>query len=124
LGDRVGQLPRDVRARGQDLHVLTHLGDVTDDVRAQTHQAHRTVPLLLAPMAVLSMFVLWLVLGAATQQRRGEVAVARLRGRSPPGAAGLLLIELLPVLLVGVVLGAAAALVGGVVTQALLPGEA
>jgi predicted exporter len=33
-------------------------------------QAHRTVPLLLAPMAVLSLFVLWLVLVAATQQRR------------------------------------------------------
>ena len=57
----------------------------------------------MAPMAVLSVFVLWLVLAAATEQRRGEVAVARLRGRGPAGAVGLLLIELLPVLLVGVV---------------------
>ena len=97
---------------------------VTEDVRAQTRQAHRTVPLLMAPMAVLTLFVLWLVLGAATQQRRGEVAVARLRGRGPAGAVGLLLVELLPVLLIGVVPGAAAALLGGAVTRALLPGEA
>ena len=93
-------------------------------MRAQTRQAHRTVPLLMAPMAVLTLFVLWLVLAAATEQRRGEVAVARLRGRGPAGAVGLLLIELLPVLLVGVVLGAAAALLGGALTRALLPGEA
>ena len=114
----------DVTGQGRDLHVLTHLDEVTEDVRAQTRQAHRTVPLLMAPMAVLTLFVLWLVLGAATQQRRGEVAVARLRGRGPAGAVGLLLIELLPVLLIGVVPGAAAALLGGAVARALLPGEA
>ena len=78
----------------------------------------------MAPMAVLTVFVLWLVLAAATEQRRGEVAVARLRGRGPAGAVGLLLIELLPVLLVGVVPGAAAALLGGALARALLPGAA
>ena len=78
----------------------------------------------MAPMAVLAVFVLWLVLAAATEQRRGEVAVARLRGRGPAGAVGLLLIELLPVLLVGVVPGAAAALLGGALARALLPGAA
>ena len=116
--------PSDVRGQGQDLHVQTDLGAVTEDVRAQTRQAHRTVPLLMAPMAVLTVFVLWLVLAAATEQRRGEVAVARLRGRGPAGAVGLLLIELLPVLLVGVVPGAAAALLGGALARALLPGAA
>ncbi len=40
----------------------------------------------------------------------GEVAVARLRGRGPAGAAALLLLELLPALLVGVVPGALVAL--------------
>ena len=78
----------------------------------------------MAPMAVLTVFVLWLVLAAATEQRRGEVAVARLRGRGPAGAVGLLLIELLPVLLVGVVPGAAAALLGGALARSLLPGAA
>ena len=124
LGDRVRETTGDLRDQGQDLHVLTQLSDVTEDVRAQMRQAHRTVPLLMAPMAVLTLFVLWLVLGAATQQRRGEVAVARLRGRGPAGAVGLLMVELLPILMLGVIPGAAAALLGGAVTRALLPGEA
>ena len=124
LGDRVREMSHDVGGRGPDLHVLTGLDAVTQDVQAQTRQAHRTVPLLMAPMAVLTVFVLWLVLAAATEQRRGEVAVARLRGRGPAGAVGLLLIELLPVLLVGVLAGAAAALLGGSLARALLPGAA
>ena len=124
LGDRVREMQRSVRGEAADLHVLSQLDDVTSDVRAQTRQAHRTVPLLLAPLAVLAVVVLWLVLGAAVEQRRGQVAVARLRGRRPAGAVALLVVELLPVLLVGVVPGAAAALVGGAVARALLPGQA
>lgn len=124
LDDRVDEMSDDVRGNGRDLAVLTGLGDVTQSVRAQTRQAHRTVPLLMAPLAVLAVFVLWLVLAAATQQRRGEVAVARLRGRGPAGAVGLLLVELLPVLLFGVVPGAVAALLGGALARAMLPGAA
>ena len=123
LGDRLRAVTQQVEARDQDLSVRSDLDAVTDSLRTQTRQAHRTVPLLVAPMAVLSVFVLWLVLAAATEQRRGEVAVARLRGRGPAGAVGLLLLELLPVLLVGVVLGAAAALAGGVLARSLLPGD-
>lgn len=124
LGDGVRRLARELRGDGQDLHVRAELGDLADDVRAQARLAHRTVPLLMAPMAVLTLFVLWLVLSAATRQRRGEVAVARLRGRGPAGAAALLLVELLPVLLAGVVPGVAAALGGGALARRLLPGEA
>ena len=124
LGDRVGDLTPDLRRQGPDLHVLTDLETLTDSVRAQTRLAHRTVPVLMAPMAVLTLFALWLVLAAATEQRRGEVAVARLRGRGRAGAVGLLLLELLPVLLVGVVPGAAVALLGGALARSLLPGTA
>jgi putative ABC transport system permease protein len=124
LGGRLGDLARDVRAEGQDVHLDADLDALTDDVRAQTAQAHRTVPLLVAPMAVLTVFVLWLVLSAATEQRRREVAVARLRGRGPAGAVGLLLVELLPLLLLGILPGAAAALAGGALARSLLPGHA
>ncbi len=124
LGGAVEALAREVRTVGQDLHVDSQLEAVTGSVRAQTDQAHRTVPLLMAPMAVLSVFVLWLVLGAATEQRRREVAVARLRGRGAAGAVGLLLAELLPLLLLGVLPGAALALVGGALARSLLPGDA
>jgi hypothetical protein len=124
LGDRLEQVSRQVAGEGPGMHLRTDLDVLTDDVRSQTGQAHRTVPMLMAPMAVLALFVLWLVLGAATEQRRGEVAVARLRGRGPAGAVRLLLVELLPVLLAGVLPGAAAALAGGALARALLPGSA
>ena len=122
LGDRLDELADRLEDEDGDLTLMTALGDVTDSVREQTRQAHRTVPLLVAPLAVLAVFVLWLVLGAATEQRRGEVAVARLRGRGRAGATGVLLLELLPVLLPGVAVGAVGALLGGAVARALLPG--
>ncbi len=124
LGDEVRDLMREVRSSGADLHVDSGLDAVTEAVRAQTRLAHRTVPLLMTPVAVLTLFVLWLVLAAATEQRRREVAVARLRGRGPAGAVWLLLVELLPVLLVGVLPGALAALLAGALARALLPGAA
>jgi putative ABC transport system permease protein len=124
LDDAVAAMTDDVREQGDDLRVLGTVADTADDVRDQSRLGARTVPLILAPLAVLSVFVLWLVLVAATQQRRGEVAVARLRGRGPAGAVRLLMAELLPVLLAGVVPGVAMALAGGVVARALLPGPA
>lgn len=124
LGDGARQVADDLDLRGEDLGIRTGLDELADTVRTQVDQAHRTVPLLLAPMGVLSVFVLWLVLSAATSSRRGEVAVARLRGRGPSGAAGLLLLELLPPLLVGVVPGVALALTGGMLVGRVLPGSA
>ena len=124
LGDDVRGMSQEVRSTGSDVYVLSGLGDTTEQIRAQTAQADRTVPLLMAPVAVLALFVLWLVLAAATEQRRGEIAVARLRGRGPAGAVGLLLVELLPVLLAGVVPGVAVALLGGALARRLLPGSA
>ena len=124
LDDRIRAVSPQIGGQGPGIYLLSDLHVVAKDVRAQTRQAHRTVPMLMAPMVVLALYVLWLVLGAAIEQRRGEVAVARLRGRRPAGAVGLLLIELLPVLLLGVVPGAVAAILGGVLARRLLPGNA
>ncbi|NPC44075.1 FtsX-like permease family protein [Nocardioides sp. zg-1230] len=124
LGDGVREIDDDLRQRGDDLGLRTGLDELIDTVLTQVDQAHRTVPLLLAPIGVLSVFVLWLVLSAATSSRRNEVAVARLRGHGPSGAAGLLLLELLPALLVGVVPGAVLAVAGGMVVGRVLPGSA
>ena len=60
----------------------------------------------MAQMGLLLVCVLWLVLVAAADQRRGEVAVARLRGRGSRGARRLLLGETLPPVVVGAPLGA------------------
>lgn len=124
LGAGVREMAAEATGQGSDIEVLTGLGDLTEEVRTQTNQADRTVPLLMAPVVVLALFVLWLVLAAATEQRRGQVAVARLRGRGPRGAVGLLLVELFPVLLAGVVPGAVAALLGGALARKLWPGAA
>ncbi len=73
-------------------------------------QARVTVPLLMTQLGLLALFVLGLTLGAAVEQRRPEVAVARLRGAGRAGARRLVLAELLPVVLAGVPLGTAIAL--------------
>ena len=124
LGVGVQEIADNMDLRGDDLALRTGLDELTDTLGTQVEQAHRTVPLLLAPLGVLSVFVLWLVLSAATSSRRAEVAVARLRGGGPAGAAGLLLLELLPALLVGIVPGAVVAWAGGAVVRHLLPGSA
>ena len=101
------------------------LPDLADDVREQTDQSRVTVPLLMAQLGLLALVVLWLTLMAVTEQRRPEVALARLRGRGRRGARALLAGELLPVALAGVVPGAALALAGAWVARtAVLPGHA
>ena len=60
---------------------------------------------LVAQLLVLIGVVLWMVLVAATDDRRPEVALARLRGRGRRGAAAYLLAELLPLTLSGVAIG-------------------
>ncbi len=86
--------------------VRSGLPGIADEVRTGSAQAAVTVPLLMAQMELLLFCVLWLVLVAAADQRRGEVAVARLRGRGSRGAARLVLGETLPQVVLGVPLGA------------------
>lgn len=97
---------------------------IAEQVRVGSAQAGITVPLLMAQASLLLVAVLWLVLVAAADQRRREVAVARLRGRGSRGARKILLAETLPPIIVGAPLGAA--LAAGAVSVArhtLLPSE-
>ncbi|TWP38211.1 ABC transporter permease [Leekyejoonella antrihumi] len=85
---------------------------IVDLANAAAHgrdQANILVPLFMVQLALLIALTLWLVLRAAIDQRRPEVALARLRGRSSAGARGMLLAELLPLIVVGLVGGVAAA---------------
>ena len=63
------------------------LPDIAEEVAGARDQAHVIVPLLMVQLGLLALVVLWLVLGAATEQRRPEIALARLRGRGARGAA-------------------------------------
>lgn len=82
---------------------------ITTEVAHGRDQARVIVPLLMTQLALLAIVVLWLVLGAATEQRRPEVALARLRGFGEGGARRRLLLELGPVVLAGVPAGAVVA---------------
>ncbi|MEP6648782.1 MAG: ABC transporter permease [Lapillicoccus sp.] len=97
--DRVGEVADTVTVR-------SGLPTIADEVQVGSDQAAVTVPLLMAQMGLLLVCVLWLVLVAAADQRRGEVAVARLRGRGSRGARRLLLGETLPPVVLGAPLGA------------------
>lgn len=101
------------------------LPDIAEEVAQGRDQARVIVPLLMVQLGMLAAVVLWLVLGAATEQRRPEIALARLRGRGARGAARLLLGELVPVGLAGVAAGTAAALgLAWLARHAFLPGNA
>ncbi|WP_296602000.1 FtsX-like permease family protein, partial [Nocardioides sp.] len=107
------------------VEVHSGLPDVAKDVQNQTEQSRVTVPLLMAQLGLLALVVLWLTLLAVTEQRRPEVALARLRGRGRRGARSLLAGELLPVALAGVVPGVVLALVGTTLARTVaLPGHA
>ncbi len=79
---------------------------IADAVATDRRQADVTVPVLTVQLAVLLAVVLWLVLLAASEQRRTEVAVAKLRGRGAAGSRRLLLQETLPPVVLGLPLGA------------------
>jgi len=112
LGPRIEDIDLSAKkaaTRGQDATVYTGLPQLADSVGAERAQSRVTIPLLMLQLGLLALVVLWLVLAAATEQRRPEVALALLRGRGRRGARNLLLRELLPVVLAGVPLGVVAA---------------
>ena len=92
------------------VRVRTGITAVADNVLEAQDQSRVTIPALMVPLGLLGLVVLWMALGAGAEQRRPEVAVARLRGRGVRGAHAHLLRELVPTVLAGVPLGAAAAL--------------
>lgn len=105
--------------------IVSSLPGLTEQVDAQIEQSRTTVPLLLCQLGLLGVLVLWLMLRAATDQRRSEVVVARLRGRGTAGARTLLMRELLPAVLLGVPPGVAVALAASSLARTYaLPGDA
>jgi putative ABC transport system permease protein len=82
---------------------LPRLVAASDDQRTQ---ARTVIPLLAIQLAVLGVVVLGFVCAAATEGRRPEIALARLRGQRSAGAAALLFRELGLLVVVGSVAGA------------------
>jgi hypothetical protein len=125
LADTIGAMAKKgaVGASEGLVSVYSGMPTIAATVRDQSKQSRVTVPLLMSQLGLLLVVVLWLVLGAVTEQRRPEVALARLRGHGRRGAMALVLGELLPVVLLGAVPGVLLALLGSVaVRRGLLPG--
>lgn len=72
----------------------TGLGELGSDILEGQRQARVIVPLLMAQLALLAVVVLGLVAGSAVEQRRQEIALARLRGAGRSGAGRRVLVEL------------------------------
>lgn len=92
-------------ATGPVVEVHSPLPETAARVQLDQAQAQIIVPLLMAQLVVLMVVVLRLVLAAAIEQRRPEVALARLRGQGARGARRLLLSELGTLVLVGLPAG-------------------
>jgi len=73
---------------------------------SQREQVRQVVPLLAVQLAVLGLVVLAFVCAATMEQRRPEIALARLRGLRPATAAALLVRELGALVLIGTMVGA------------------
>ena len=102
--------------------VETQLPAIIEEVRSGQDQLAVIVPLLMAQLGLLAGAILLLVAQAAVEQRRPEVALARLRGRSREGAGRLVMGELALTVALGLPLGfAAALLLSSTVRWTLLP---
>lgn len=102
------------------LEVGESAGELVDGVAAGQDQTAVIVPFVMVQLALLSVLVLFLVARAAVDQRRHEVALARLRGHSRRGARRLLLTELVTPVLLGLPLGVLTALGLAVVVRSLM----
>jgi putative ABC transport system permease protein len=97
----------DAAARTVGAAATSELGPLLRSTTSQRDQARTVIPLLAVQLAVLGIVVLAFVCAAATEQRRPEIALARLRGLGTGGAAGLLVRELGLLVLLGAAVGAA-----------------
>jgi hypothetical protein len=95
----------DARARTVGGSAVSPINDLLASTTGQRDQARTVIPLLAVQLAVLGVVVLAFVCAAAAEQRRPEIALARLRGHGVLGAAGMLLRELGLLVLVGALLG-------------------
>ncbi|HOB79432.1 MAG TPA: hypothetical protein PKK62_04595 [Ornithinibacter sp.] len=109
------------RASG-NVTVTSPVPDIVDAVVAGRSIVRTLVPLLLAQLALLAVTVLALMAHAAVEQRRPEIALARLRGRSRDGGGRVVMGELALTVALGAPLGVALALaVGDLLRRTVMP---
>lgn len=107
--DRLKEATETVNGNARELGVpaqnTSSLATLVDQIEAERKQATTIIPLVMVQVALFAVVVLALALAAVVDQRRPEIALARLRGSSTRRTQRALCIELgLPVL-AGTLLG-------------------
>lgn len=87
------------------VHLDTQFPDIRTLIDDGRKQATRIIPLVMIQVAIFGLVVLALAAGAVIDQRRPELAIARLRGRGPSRAGREVFAEMALLVLVGTVLG-------------------
>lgn len=85
------------------------IGGLLDQVQKERRVVAVSVPLVTAQLVLLTWFVLFLIVAGATEERSGEVALAKLRGLSPGATTAFGLAEPVLLLSASVPVGVAAA---------------
>lgn len=105
-----------------ELDVDDSAATLVDGVTTGRSQTAIIVPFVTVQLALLSVLVLFLVAQSGVDQRRHDVALARLRGRSRAGARRLLLTELVVPVVLGLPVGfVCAVLLAVLVRRSMLP---
>lgn len=109
-----------ITTTGNGISSSNPMSTLIAQVRSGQSQVRLIVPLLMAQLGLLAAAVLLSVAAAAVEQRRPEVALARLRGRTRGGARRIVLGELGLTVLAGLPLGVALALLINEVARRLV----
>ncbi|MEW1954040.1 FtsX-like permease family protein [Terrabacter sp. NPDC080008] len=117
------RVAQDISVDGPSTPVLrSGLDELGHTVVLGQQQAALLVPLLMGQLALLAVIVLGLAASAAVEQRRPEIALARLRGEGVRGARRLVVTELGTLVALGVPVGVVlAGLVDVVAARLWLP---
>ncbi len=99
----------------------TPVSRIVTSIQGGRDQVRFLVPVVAAQLALLAASVLVVVAQAAVEQRRSEVALARLRGRSRAATRRLVMAELGALVAVGLPVGFALALLAEAVARWMLP---
>ncbi|WP_432948499.1 FtsX-like permease family protein [Kribbella sp. CA-253562] len=109
--ERLKAATANVEAQAGELQYNAHnnsgLVGLVDSIAAERRQAATIIPLVMVQVALFGVVVLALALAAVVDQRRPELAVARLRGASARSAGQALALELGVPVAAGMLLGAA-----------------
>lgn len=101
--------PTDAGAGGVQVQVVSGTGQVLAAVDADRSLVRSSTTAVTVQVSALALFVLYLVIAATSEERSGEVALAKLRGMAAGATAMFALAEPVLVLVVAVPVGAAVA---------------